>query len=358
MAFAIVVVLAAAALDLALASRDPRARAGGPVAFVAFAATLAAILAALLPIGAILPEPSLSHVAPVPSWDPLHPCLAPPHPASRWHAFAPFALIRVALPLAVVVGLATRPLPRARFLLGASFALAAWVSFLAVPRLFRRGVPLTELTTCGAFTPEQGFDGRAVRALLDHTNRDGRQELVSFRELPRLPPPPWVRGEIAVTIAGDPYSLRMRGQRVVAEPDDPRRAERPLPALHLASIPAIEHGTTPDGRPASVLIDRRADGKWYAVRLGQPLSFAEIAPIVRPPWWPVAVLFGVVSIVVFAIRVCRRAPNDSGPNAPYRTAPDVRTTRFREAVPALCALALVEASFTALHVLGPYLSGP
>lgn len=355
MVVAVVVVLAAAGLDLVLASREGRSRAGGPVAFVALAATIAAVVAALLPIGLILPEPTLSHVAPVPSWDPLHPCLPPPHPASRWHAIAPFAVLRVALPLAVVVGLATRPLPRARFLLGASFALAAWVLVASVPRVLRGGVATTEITTCGAFTPEQGFDGRSVRALLDRLHVDGRQQLVVFRDLPRLPPPPWVRGEIGVTIAGEPYSLRVRGKNVVAEPDDPRRADRPLPALHLASIPAIEHGTTPDGRPASVLVDRREGGKWYAVRLGRPLSFREIAPIARAPWWPVALVAITLVLSVAALRFCRRASRGQGPIAPYRAAPDTSIAGGREAIPALCALALVEVSFTALHVLGPYL---
>lgn len=354
MVFAVVLVVAAAALDLWLAARGPHGRVTGPGSFIAFAATLGAIVAALSPIGLLIPEPTLSHVAPVPSLDSLQPCLPPPLPSGRGHAVLPFALLRLVLPLGAAVAIAARPLPRARALLSVSFALALAVLAASTLRLLRGGVAVSEIATCGAFTPEQGFDGRAVRALLDRVNREGRQELVRFRELPRLPPPPWVRAEIGLTIAGEPWSLRLRGTNVVAEPDDPRRAQRPMPALHLASIPSIERGVTLDGHGASVLVDRRSDGRWYAVRLGRPLSFAELAPIARPPGWPVALLLCAVLVAIVALRAGRSRPPSASPLAPYRTSSDENPARG-SVVPALCALLLVEATFTVWRVIGPYL---
>lgn len=352
MPLAIALVLAAAAVDLAIGWRDTGE--GTRRSVVALLAIVATILAALLPIGVMLPAPSLAHVAPVPSWDPLRPCLAPPHPEARAHAWAPFALIRVLLPAAIVVSLRARPLPRARFLLAASAVVAAIVLSLGVRRLARGGADPTDIRTCGALTPEQGADGRAVRALLDRVNVDARQELIRFRELPRLRPPPWVRAEIAVTIGGEPYSLRPRGPRVTAEPDDARRAERPLPALHFTGIPTIEHGTTPDGRPARVLVDRRSDGRWFAVRVGEPARFSEVAPLLRAPWWPVALLGATVIVVGAALWSTRARTRPTGVLAPYRTPPQQPLART-SAVRAVCAFALVEASFTAWRALAPFL---
>ncbi|MBI2392694.1 MAG: hypothetical protein HYV09_24120 [Deltaproteobacteria bacterium] len=355
MPLAIALVLAAAAADLAIASRDARV-AGARASFLPAYAIAAAMLAALLPLGVMLAEPSLSHVAPVPSWDLLRPCLAPPHPATRAHAWAPFALVRVLLPAAIALGLRARTLPRARFLLGASAAVALTVLSLGVHRLAKGGADPAEVRTCGALTPEEGADGRAVRALLDRVNVGARQELIRFRELPRLRPPPWMRAEIAVTIGGEPYSLRPRGPRVVAEPDDARRAERPLPALHFASIPAIEHGTTPDGRPATVLLDRRSNGRWFAIRVGQPARFSEVAPLLRAPWWPVALLGACVIAVASALWATRARPRVASALGPYRAPPDEPRARpLAPAIHAVCAFVLVEASFTALRALAPYL---
>lgn len=351
MVFAVVVIVAAALGDLVLAAREARAPAEG--GFLARFAVTSAILAALLPLGLVLPEPTLSHVAAVPSFDLLHPCLPPPHPPSRWHAVVPFALLRVALPAGVAVMIGARIVPRARLLFGASLALAAFVLATMVPRLFRGGVETQQISTCGALTPEQGWDGKTVRALLDRLHHDARQELVLFRDLPKLPPPPWVRGEIPVTIGGEPWSLRMRGVRTVAEPDDPRRANRPLAALHFQSIPAIEHGKTADGREAHVLVERRADGKWYAIRLGRALSFRELAPIARAPWWPVALLLTAFSGTLAFVGLSRRARGETLPFAPYRRAPS--DPARVELLPAMAAVLLVETSLTALRVLGPYL---
>ncbi len=328
-------VLAAAVLDLRRASGASSFRASGW-----FVATL---VAAALPLGALLPEATLSHVGSVPSFDLLRPCVAPSEAPAR-HAFAPFVALRLLLPLAVVaLVFRERPAPRPRLLLGLSLALATTVLALFSVRALRGGVELASYRTCGALTPEEGSDAARVRALIGAA----KQELIHWRDLPRLPRPPWVRSEIAVTIAGEPWVLRPRGAAVVAEPDDPRRADRPLPALHFASVPSMAMS-----KGSMVLLDHRPDGKLYAVRVGQPARFAEIAPLLRPPRWPLALLALAIGGTLVVAVLSRPRPL-LAVVAPYRTAPTEDAAP--RALPALCAFVLVEASLTAMHVLLPYL---
>lgn len=335
-----VAVLAAMVLDLRRADGTARGR-GAWFAFVATG------VAAALPFGAVLPIPSLAHVGSVPSFDVTRPCVAPDVTTSL-HALGPFLFLRVLLPIAIVFFLAReRAAPRPRFLLGFAISLASVVFAFAAVRTARGGADLAAYRTCGALTPEEGLDPSRVRAVLARTMGEARQEIIHWRDLPRLPRPPWVRSEIPVTIGGDPWVLRPRGASVVAEPDDHRAIERPLPALHFASVPsmAMSPGHT-------VLLDHRPDGRLYAVRVGRPVRFAEIGPLVRPPRWPLAVLgFGILFTLVVLVRL--RPIRAIAIFAPYRAAPEV-PPRASALLP-LCALFLIEASLTSMHVLIPYL---
>jgi hypothetical protein len=183
--------------------------------------------------------------------------------------------------------------------------------------------------------------------LLRRLLRDPKLEVIHWKDLPKLPRPPWVWSELAVTVAGEPWVLRRRGDRVVAEPDDPRRADRPLPALHFASVPSM--ATTPG---SMVLLDHRADGKLYAVRIGQPTQFTDVAPLLRPPRWPLAFLAAAIGITL-AVLLERRPRPLLAVFAPYRAAPDGAPPV--SAWPAFCAFLLIEASLTTMHVLLPYL---
>jgi hypothetical protein len=331
---------------LAMAVLDLRRSSGGGN-FRACVWFAAAVVAAALPIGAILPAGSLSHVGVVPSFDVLRPCVAPMHSPSR-HAIVPFVLLRVLFPIAVVAFISRDPpAPRPRFLLGFAVALATTVLAFASVRAVRGGADPGSFRACGALTPETGSDATQVRWLLRRLMREPKQEVIAWRDLPKLPRPPWVWSEIAVTIGGEPWVLRKRGARVVAEPDDLRRADRPLPALHFASVPSM---ATSNG--AMVLLDHRPEGKLYAVRVGQPAQFNEVAPLLRPPWWPIAFL--VLSLAVTLVTLLRSRPKRLlGVFAPYRTAPD--DAPAVSAMPAFCAFLLIEASLTAMHVLLPYL---
>lgn len=330
-------VVAMVALDLR--SAESRTRAWLPV--------IATVIAAALPVGAILPHVTFEHVAAVPSFDVTHPCVAPVASAARWHSALPFLMIRVLLPIALIIGLARdRTAPRAAHLVGFAFALTATVLSFALFRTLRGGAAPEDLRTCGALTPDSGSDAARVRSL--PMLRDHRLQLIQWRDVPRLPRPPWVRGEIPVTIAGEPWTLRLRAASVIAEPDDLRRADRPLPALHFASVPSMATG--PGG---TVLLDHRPGGKLYAVRVGAPVSLREIGPLLRPPRWPLAMLALALIGCLAALVVSRPARVLVTVFAPYRA------MHLREpppsAVPAWCALILIEASLTTMHVLLPYL---
>jgi hypothetical protein len=307
----------------------------------------AALVAAALPIGAIVPEATLAHVASVPSFDITRPCVAPPE-SNKLHAIAPAVMLWLLLPAGVVIGLLRdRSAPRPRFLLGFSFALAAAVLSVTLVRTVRGGVDVGSLRACGALTPEEGTDASRVRAVVQGMVGDARLQILRWRDLPHLPAPPWVRGEIPVTIDGHPWSLRVHRASVVAEPDDPRRADRPLPALHFASIPSMAVSAH-----STVLLDHRPDGKLYAVRVGQPVRVDEIGKLLRPPRWPLLVMIvSLVSAVALLVGSRqRRALVEVF--APYRV---VSVERVGSALPAVCALILIEASATTLHVLAPYL---
>lgn len=333
-------VFAAAALDLRRSCRSAREA----PCFRASSWFFATLVAAALPLGAVLPGGSLSHVGSVPSFDLLRPCVAPSD-APAWHALVPFAGLRVLLPLALVaLFFRERPAPRPRLLLGLGVALSTTVLVLFSARALRGGAELASYRTCGALTPEDGSDAARVRRLLGHS----KQELIHWRALPRLPRPPWVRGEIAVTIAGEPWVLRSRGAAVVAEPDDPRRADRPLPALHFASVPSMASSSG-----SMVLLDHRPEGKLYAVRVGRPARFVEIAPLLRPPRWPIAPLLLAIGATLGVSWASRPRRLLAG-FAPYR-APPVANPTTTNALSAFCGFLLIEASLTAMHVLLPYL---
>lgn len=343
----LVAVFCAVVLMTVLDLRRP-AVSDGSGARASWAWLIAAVLAAALPIGCALPIQSLTHVGMVPSFDALRPCVPPRDSLMRAHALVPLLLLRVLLPIAILVGIVRdRPAPGPRYLLGFALALATTVLTFSVVRALRGGADLSTFRTCGALTPEEGADAPRVREVLSRVVRDGRQEILHWRDLPRLPRPPWVRGEIAVTIAGEPWVLRSRGEKVIAEPDDPRRADRPLPALHFASVPSMAIGAG-----STVLLDHRPAGKLYAVRVGSPTSLREIGPLVAPPRWPIALLLIAIGITL-AWYVRSRPRPVLRVLAPYRTAPDgPRTIR---AMPAFCAFLLIETSLTAMHALLPYL---
>lgn len=311
-------------------------------------ALVATVIAAVLPLGAILPHATLPHVASVPSFDVTRPCVAPTESA-QLHALGPFVMIRVLLPLAIVIGLVReRPAPRPRFLVAISAVLAFAVFAIASARTLRGGAELGALRSCGALTPEEGIDAPRVRAVVASIVGDGRHEILHWRELPRLPAPPWVRGEIPVTINGDPWSLRRLGSAVVAEPDDARRADRPLPVLHFASIPSMAVSAT-----STVLLDHRPDGKLYAVRVGQPARIGEIGPLLRPPRWPLLLMVSALGSAIVLLLLSRPRRALAEVFAPYRTTSATPTRQ--SALPAIAALILIEASLTTLHVLAPYL---
>ncbi len=320
---------------LVLDWRETRGEAGGRASALALVALIACVVAALAPIGALLPEPMLSHVASVPSWDIVRPCIAPPEPPSRVHAIAPFAVLRVVFPIiiAAAVSARTRPIVRPRRVLAIAIAFSITVLGVSTVRALRGGADPAAYRTCGALTPEEGADAARVRAVIGRMLDGGRQQLLRWRTLPRLPPPPWVRSEIPITIASDPFVLRVRGKNVVAEPDDPRRADRPLPALHFASVPTLASGAD----DTKVLIDHRPDGKLYAVRVGRAAGPSEIGPLLAAPLWPALVVASAVAFAALSLWITRARPE------------------LRNVFPALAALILVEASGTALHVLWPYL---
>lgn len=312
---------------------------------------IAAVVAAVLPLGAIFPHATFEHVAMVPSFDVTRPCVAPHESAMRLHAVLPFVMIRVLLPLAIVIGIGReRAAPNARYLLGFAFALSATVLLFTASRTLRGGFHADEVQTCGALTPESGADAAHVRAL--PIVRTGRQQLIEWRDLPRLPRPPWVHGEIAVTIAGDPWTLRVRSNAgssgIVAEPDDLRRADRPLPALHFASVPSMVVG--PAG---SFLLDHRPLGKLYAVRVGSPVDLRQIGPLVSPPRWPLLMLVVALAGSLATLIASRPARVLAAVFSPYRTA--MLLPAPESPLVAWCALVLIEASATAIHVLLPYL---
>jgi hypothetical protein len=342
---------AALALDLRAARGEP----GGRAATITLVALVASVVAALLPIGALLPHASLDHVASVPSWDVVRPCVPPPEPSSRFHAIAPVALSRLLFPVIVVAALGARPTVRPRRLLAIALAFALAVIAIGGVRTLRGGAEVTAFRACGALTPEEGADASSVRAVINRMIVDGRQEVIRWRELPRLPRPPWVRSEIPVTIGGDPWVLRVRGKSVVAEPDDVRRADRPLPALHFASVPTLASGADARGKVSTVLIDYRPDGKLYAVRVGRAVQSAEIGPLLRAPRWPVAIVALALVVAVAMMWMTRVRSIVAVVQSPYRTAPASEGSPLVAAVPAVVALILIETSATALHALLPYL---
>lgn len=345
----------AVSIALALDLRDARGEAGGRASALALIALVATVIAAFAPLGALLPPPSLSHVAPVPSWDVIRPCMPPPEPPSHAHAIAPFAVLRFVFPI-IVAGAMTasaRPVVRPRRVLAVAIPLSLIVLLMSGVRVLRGGAEPASFRACGALTPEDGADASRVRGVIARMLAGGRQELIRWRELPRMPRPPWVRSEIPITIADDPWVLRVRGKGVVAEPDDPRRADRPLPALHFSSIPTLASG---EGG-ATVLVDHRPDGKLYAVRVGRAVQPAEIGPLLRAPRWPALVVLGAIVAATAALWIARPRREHETTSPPYRTAPDEPRSEspLRASLPAFAAFVLVEASATALHVLWPYL---
>lgn len=328
----------AVSIALALDLRDAPKGEGGLPSVLAVALLIASAASAVAPLGALLPEPSLSHVAPVPSWNLIRPCIPGAEPPSRAHAIGPIGVLRLVFPAMIAAALATRRrsvvLPRRVLAVAISFAVAVLV--VAGVRALRSGAEPASFRACGALTPEDGADASRVRAVIARMIADGQQQLIRFRDLPRIPRPPWARSEIPVTIAGDPWVLRVRGTRVVAEPDDPRRADRPLPSLHFASVPTLATG----GSGMTVLVDRRPDGKLYAVRVGRAVQPSEIGPLLRAPRWPAVIVMGALVVVGFSLFLARARPN---------------VTSLRASLPAFSLLVLIEASATALHVLWPYL---
>ena len=342
-------VLTALVLDMRAARGEP----GGRASQIATIALVASVIAALLPIGALLPAPSLAHVAPVPSWDVVRPCVPPPEARSHAHALGPLVLSRVLFPVIVAAALsaAGRPLVRPFRLLAVAMAFALAIVLFGGARVLRGGSDLAAFRACGALTPEEGADAPSVRTVIARLTVDGRQELIRWRDLPKLPRPPWVRAEIPVTIAGDPWVLRVRGAGVVAEPDDPRRADRPLPALHFASVPRLARG-----EGGTVLIDNRPDGKLYAVRVGRAVHPSEIGPLLRPPAWPVLLTLAVVVAACSALWIARERSAVPALSPPYRAVTsEEHSPSLRRVVPAIAAFCLIEASATALHALSPYL---
>jgi len=342
------VVLLALALDLRAARGDP----GGRASALALAALIAAVIAALVPLGALLPHPSLAHVASVPSFDAMRPCVPPAEPPSRLHGVAPLAVLHVLFPIivAAALGATTRPIVRPRRALAVAFAFALLVLVVGGARALRGGVDVASIRACGALTPEEGADAARVRSVIDRMVGDRQLSVIRWRELPKLPRPPWVRSEIPVTIRGEPWVLRVRGDAVIAEPDDLRRADRPLPALHFASVPVLAQSAV-----TSVLLDPRPDGRLYAVRVGRAVQAHEIGPLLRPPLWPIAAI--ALALVVSAIALyVARARNALAPSvAPYRTAPTEQAVLLAEATPAIVTLLLIEVTGTAWHALAPYL---
>jgi hypothetical protein len=342
-------VLAALILDL----RAARGEAGGRAATVTLIALVATVIAALMPFGVLIPHPSLAHVAPVPSWDLIRPCVAPPEPSTHGHALGPLAIARLVFPVivAAALGAAARPIARPRRVLAVSLAFALAIVVLGGARVLRGGADLEAFRSCGALTPEEGADASRVRAVIDRMLVDSKQELIRWRDLPRLPRPPWVRSEIPVTIAGEPWVLRVRRGGVVAEPDDPRRADRPLPVLHFSSVPHLARNHV-----GTVLVDHRPDGKLYAIRVGRPVQPNEIGPLLRAPAWPVLLTLAALAVAGVALYVTRDRNERAALQPPYRTAASEPLERpLRSAVPAIVALLLMESSATALHALLPYL---